>query len=148
MGELNYQRCRFSARLPDDVRFTRSHYWVREQSSGLWRVGLTPWAIRLLGDFVEQHFAVAPGAQVTLGQVIGWLEAFKALTDLYAVGTGTFEGGNPILAKELDAMAEDCYGNGWLYLIKGVLDPELLDAQGYAALLDQTIDEIRGGAAS
>lgn len=148
MGELNYLRCRFSAKFPDDLRFTRSHYWVRDQGSGLWRVGLTPWAVRLLGDFVEYHFHVAPGAEIELGQEIGSLEAFKALTDIYSVGTGTFQEANPLLAANLDVIAQDCYGNGWLYMLRGSMDPELLDAQGYAILLDQTIDEIRGGATS
>jgi glycine cleavage system H protein len=148
MGELNYQRCRFSAKFPDDLRFTRSHYWVREQSAGIWRVGLTPWAVRLLGDFVEYRFDVAPGTEVTLGQQIGSLEAFKALTDIYAVGTGTFQEANPVLAANLDVIAQDCYGNGWLYMLRGSMDPQLLDGRQYAILLDQTIDEIRGGATS
>jgi glycine cleavage system H protein len=148
MGELNYLRCRFAAKFPDDLRYTRSHYWVREKNPGLWQVGLTPWAVRLLGDFVEYRFNVAPGAEVKLGQEIGSLEAFKALTDIFSVGTGTFQEANPLLTVNLDIIAQDCYGNGWLYMLKGSLDPELLDAQRYAVLLDQTIDEIRGSAAS
>jgi glycine cleavage system H protein len=143
MGELNYQRCRFSTALPEELRYTPSHYWLREQSPGIWQVGLTPWAIRLLGDFVECQFDAAPGAQVKLGQSLGWLEGFKALTDIDSVGDGVFQGANPILVTNLDVIAQDAYGNGWLYVLRGTVDSGLLEARRYAVLLDQTIDELR-----
>lgn len=141
---IHYIRCRFHARIPRDRRYTASHYWAQETAPGLWRIGLTPWALRMLGELVEYHFDTPDSAEVALGQTLGFVEAFKAVADIYAVGTGTFAGVNPLLPTNLDAVAQDSYGTGWLYMIKGSIDPECLDAAAYVALLDQTIDQIRG----
>ena len=141
---LRYQRCRFVAQLPLDRLYTSDHYWLRQESPDTWRVGLTPWAVRMLGDFVEYRFDVAPGAAVKLGDPLGALEGFKALVEIRAVVAGTFVEGNPMLAVNLDAIAQDCYGAGWLYLIQGTPDRDMHDAPGYQRLLDQTIDALRG----
>jgi hypothetical protein len=37
----------------------------------------------------------------------------------------------------------DRYGAGWLYAVEGAPDPGALDAGGYAAVLDATIDKMR-----
>jgi glycine cleavage system H protein len=142
--ELRYQRCRFTARLPGDRVYTRDHYWMKEQSPGEWRVGLTPWAVRMLGDFVEYQFDVADGATVKLDQALGTLEAFKAVAEIRAVAAGTFIAANPVLAVNLDAISQDCYGDGWLYAIRCTPEPDMCDAAGYRQALDETIDELRG----
>ena len=61
---LAYDRCRFVTRLPTDRLYTRSHYWLREVEPGLWRVGLTAYGTRLLGEIVEHGFTVQPGTAV------------------------------------------------------------------------------------
>ncbi len=139
-----YQRARFSTRLPADCRYTAAHFWLREIAPGLWRVGLTRFATRLLGEIVEYDFEVAPNTPVRLGQILGWLEAFKAITDLYAVAAGAFLGGNPALANNPEAITTDPYATGWLYEIQGTPDPAALDVQHYIAHLDQTIDQLQG----
>ena len=79
---LSYNRCRFATRPPTDGIYTRSHYWLREVEPGLWRVGLTAYGTRLLGEIVEYEFKVRPGTAVEAGQTIGWVEGFKTLSDL------------------------------------------------------------------
>src|SRR4051794_5073646 len=83
--QIYYKRSRFSSRLPADRLYSPSHFWMLETEPGLWRVGFTKFATRMLGDFVEHGFAVKPDDPVSLGQAIGWVEGFKALTDLYCV---------------------------------------------------------------
>ena len=95
--QIRYKRSRFSTRLPVDRRYTASHFWAVEQQAGLWRVGMTKFATRMLGDLVEFEFDAKPGQQVSVGQTIGWIEAFKALTDLYCVVDGVFRGVNPLI---------------------------------------------------
>ena len=97
--QIRYKRSRFSTRLPVDRRYTASHFWTVEQQSGLWRVGMTKFATRMLGDLVEFEFDASPGQQVSVGQTIGWIEAFKALTDLYCVVDGVFESVNPLIEQ-------------------------------------------------
>ena len=50
---LEYKRGRFGTRLPAERRYTRSHYWLKQTEAGLWRVGFTKFAARMLGDVVE-----------------------------------------------------------------------------------------------
>jgi glycine cleavage system H protein len=142
--DLYYKRARFSTRLPADRLYTASHFWLIEVEPGRWRVGLTKFASRMLGDIVDLGFEVSEGTVVDLGQAIGWLEGFKARTDLYSVVAGSFGGGNPALAENIDLIDTDRYGNGWLYLIEGTSDPDARDVHGYAQVLDATIDRMRG----
>jgi glycine cleavage system H protein len=141
--DLYYKRSRFSTRLPWDRLYTASHFWVQEVSPGVWRVGLTKFAARMLGDVVDLEFETPEGAAVEVGQTIGSLEGFKARTELYSVMRGRFGGANPALAVSLDALDTDRYGAGWLYAVEGAPDPEARDAGAYAAVLDATIDRMR-----
>lgn len=140
-----YKRSRFSSRLPLRYRYTSSHYWLHEDEPGLWRVGFTKFATRMLGDMVEFEFKVAPGDRIEIGQVIGWTEGFKALSDVYSVAAGEFLGANPALSGEITLLDHDPYGEGWLYQLRGAPDPANLDVHGYVAVLDATIDTILRG---
>ena len=57
--DIHYKRSRFSTRLPWDRLYTASHFWVLEAEPGRWRVGLTKFAARMLGDVVDLEFEVA-----------------------------------------------------------------------------------------
>ena len=124
--------------------YTPSHFWVQELEHGVWRIGLTKFAARMLGDVVDLGYDVALGATVQLGDAVGWFEGFKARSDLYTVASGRFLGGNPLLEHDIDIIDRDRYGTGWLYAVEGTVDPEARDAAGYARLLDETIDRMRG----
>jgi glycine cleavage system H protein len=141
---ISYKRSRFSTRLPPDRRYTPSHFWLLEERPGLWKVGFTKFATRMLGDLVEYGFEVKPGTPVSLGETIGWVEGFKATTDLFSVATGSFGKTNSDLETDPTLLDGDPYGKGWLYTIEGELDPSAVDAQGYVALLDLAIDRIQG----
>jgi glycine cleavage system H protein len=141
--DLYYKRSRFSTRLPWDRLYTASHFWVRETEPGLWQVGLTKFAARMLGEVVDLAFDVGDEDEVEVGQTIGSLEGFKARTELFAVVNGRFAGGNPALAQSLESLDTDRYGAGWLYLVRGTPDPDARDAGAYALVLDATIDRMR-----
>jgi glycine cleavage system H protein len=138
-----YKRSRFSSRLPMDRVYTPSHFWALQAEPGLWRVGFTKFATRMLGDLVEHGFTVKLGEPVAVGQTIGWIEGFKALTDLYCVADGEFAGANPALEQDVTLTDADPYGRGWLYAVRGTVDPSATDVHGYAAMLDLTIDKMK-----
>jgi len=146
MGDayLAYKRARFATRLPRDRVFTPAHYWLLPQGNGVQKVGFTKFATRMLGESVEFEFEVAPGAQVDRGQAIGWFEGFKAVTELYSPAAGRFVGPNPDLEEMMANLHRAPYDRGWLYLLEGDLPDDALDADGYAAFLDQTIDRMTG----
>jgi glycine cleavage system H protein len=143
MEELYYRRLLFKTRLPGDRLYTPSHFWMQEQEPGLWRVGVTKFASRMLGDVVEIGFEVAEGVRVELGDSIGWFEGFKARSDLYSVAAGTFAGSNPLLVNRIAVIDDDRYRRGWLYEVRGTPEPHAMDLHAYAALLDDTIDRMR-----
>ncbi len=141
---IRYSRSRFSTRLPDDRLYTAGHYWLRKEEGDLWRVGFTKFAVRMLGEAVEAGFEVEAGAAVETGQAVGWIEGFKAVTDLYAPMAGRFEGPNPALETEIKLVQTDTYGRGWLYALRGTPDPACVAVHGYVAVLDATIDKMLG----
>jgi glycine cleavage system H protein len=138
-----YKRSRFQSRLPRGRLYTASHFWLAEQEPGVWRVGFTRFATRMLGDLVEHGFEVKVGDPIKVGQTIGWVEGFKALTDLYSVADGIFAGGNPDLDKDTTLIDKDPYHKGWLYLVRGTPDANSTDVDGYIRMLDAAIDKMQ-----
>jgi glycine cleavage system H protein len=138
-----YQRANFATQLPTDYAYSPAHGWAARQAEGQWRVGLTRFATRMLGEIVDHGFQAKVGAPVQVGEIIGWIEGFKAISDLYCLVEGRFLGGNPALQQKPELVNQDPYGAGWLYQVEGVLDARCVDVAGYAAILDATIDRLR-----
>lgn len=143
IDELYYRRLLFRTRLLGDRLYTPSHFWVQQQANGFWRVGLTKFASRMLGDVVEIGFARKAGEAVEIGEAIGWFEGFKAMSDLYSVAGGVFSGSNPLFADNIAVIDDDRYRRGWLYEVNGTVDSAVMNMHAYAALLDETIDRMR-----
>lgn len=106
----------------------------------MWRVGLTRFATRMLGEIVEVGLTVPPGDRIALGQVIGFLEGFKAMSDVYSTIEGTLLGASSDLERDITLLENDPYGRGWLFRASGTIEPRSVDVEGYAAILDATID--------
>lgn len=141
---IPYRRSRFSTQLPTDRIYTPSHFWLRQLGDNHYQVGYTRFAVRMLGDLVEYGFEVKPHEKLELGQIVGWIEAFKATTDIYCVGEGSFGEANPQLETKPDTFDKDPYGAGWLYTFHGTPDPAAVDAEAYTKMLDKAIDKIQG----
>lgn len=137
-----YRRSRFTTRLPRNRRYSPAHYWLLEEAPGIWRVGFTQFATRMLGDFVEVEFRAAPGSAIAVGDDIGTVEGLKAVTTVFAAGTGTFLDEGAPLRADITLAESDPYGAGWLYRLQGTPAPDALDVHGYVALLDGTIDRM------
>lgn len=139
---LFYKRSTFVTHLPLDYLYSPSHAWIGRQPDGVLRVGLTKFAVRMLGEMVDHGFEVQPEAVVQPGNILGWIEGFKAVSDLFCIAKGTFLGGNPELKKRIQVVNERPYDAGWIYAIQGEPDTRCLDVQAYRTLLDRTIDRI------
>ena len=105
-------------------------------------MGYTKFATRMLGEMVNHQWEKVLGAPIRSGEIIGFIEGFKAISDVYSIANGTFAGGNPELSKQIEMVSEDPYGMGWLYLVNGAPDEKCGDISSYRALLDSTIDRI------
>lgn len=137
-----YKRSNFVTHLPIDRLYSPSHFWLSREAGGKWRVGLTKFATRMLGEIVDHQWEKPVGACVQSGEIIGSIEGFKAISDVYCVADGSFLGGNAGLHQRIELVGEDPYGEGWLYAVEGIPDAKCTDVEAYRRLLDTTIDRI------
>lgn len=137
-----YKRSNFVTHLPVECLYSPSHFWLAQESSGRWQIGFTKFATRMLGEIVDHQFEKAPGAPVASGEIIGSVEGFKAISDIYCAADGHFAGANPALRENIELVGKEPYGRGWLYLVEGTPDTKCIDLASYRALLDRTIDHI------
>ncbi len=137
-----YKRSTFVTHLPVACLYSPSHFWLARIEGDRWRVGFTKFATRMLGEIVEVQWDKAAGDAVASGAIIGSIEGFKAISDIYCVADGSFAGGNPGLVANIEKVGEDPYGAGWLYEFEGTPDAKCVTLEKYRELLDATIDHI------
>ena len=142
MRTVLYKRATFVTHLPVEHLYTPSHNWLARAGEGQFRVGYTKFALRMLGELVDVRLEAQTGANIEPGQIIGSIEGFKAISDIYCVGRGKFEAANPTLANDLEPLNDSPYIDGWLYQFGGEPDARAMDLDGYRNLLDATIDRI------
>jgi glycine cleavage system H protein len=139
---LFYKRSNFVTHLPVECRYSPSHFWLAQVDEKRWRVGFTKFATRMLGEIVDVQLEKSPGAAIESGEIIGSIEGFKAISDIYCVADGTFAAANSALKEKIDVVGADPYGAGWLYEFEGTPDANCTDVEAYRALLDATIDRM------
>jgi glycine cleavage system H protein len=137
-----YKRSSFVTHLPVDCLYSPSHFWIAKMGGTRLRIGFTKFATRMLGEIVEVRFEKAPGSPVASGEIVGSIEGFKAISDIYSCARGTFAGGNAALATSVELVGKEPYTAGWLYEIDGEPDDKCVRLEQYRALLDTTIDKI------
>ena len=123
--------------LPQELKYSKSHEWVRDEGDGTFTVGITDHAQGLLGDMV---FVELPEQDRELGveEECAVVESVKAASDVYSPVAGTVAEVNGAVEDSPELVNQDPYGDGWLFKLKDVsgLD-ELLDADGYAATIEE-----------
>ena len=141
---VRFKHARFSARFPEGFRYSRSHYWMApvEGEENLWRVGFTKFATRMLGELVDCEWKTAEDAEVHPGDKIGWVEGFKAASDVYCVMDGHFAGGNAALKADACIVRSDPYEQGWLYAVRGQPEADSMDVHGYIEFLGAKIQRM------
>lgn len=102
--------------VPGDLRYTRTHEWIRLEPNGDITMGITDHAQELMGDIVMTEIP-AKGMQVRRGDPLGALEAVKTAEDYYAPADGTVVDANSALESEPGLVNSACYGQGWLVRI-------------------------------
>lgn len=143
--DLAYKNAQFRARLPAGRLYTASHYWLEPtETPATWRIGMTRFATRMLGEMVEMDFEIKENEGIQTGQIVGWMEGFKATTDLYSVIDGMFCGANPEVEADPGYVHGDSHGRGWLYLAEGQPEAGAMNVKGYAQVLDAAIEKILG----
>ncbi|MFN7087755.1 MAG: glycine cleavage system protein GcvH [Burkholderiales bacterium] len=122
---------------PDNLKYTKSHEWVKQEADGTVTVGITFHAQDMLGDvvFVENP---APGRKVRQGEACGVIESVKAAADIYAPLGGEIVAANGELVDAPEKINQDPYA-AWLFRLKPDNPAELaglLDAAAYQDIAD------------
>ncbi|MBL9188897.1 MAG: glycine cleavage system protein GcvH [Opitutaceae bacterium] len=122
--------------IPADLRYAKSHEWVRAESDGTLTVGITDYAQNSLGDIT---YVQSPkvGATLKAGETFGVVESVKAASDLYLPVAGTIVAVNPALDASPETVNRAPYGDGWMLRMKpadAAAAQALLDAPAYAKL--------------
>jgi glycine cleavage system H protein len=126
--------------LPEDLKYTAEHEWVRAAGGHTVRVGITDYAQDALGDIVYVSLP-GVGTTVTAGQPMGEVESTKSVSDVFAPVVGTVLASNDALQSQPELLNSDPYGEGWIVEIEvadlGVVN-SLLDADAYRHLVDES----------
>ena len=120
---------------PADLKYTKSHEWVRTLADGNVEVGITDHAQSALGDLV---FVDVPEAGKTLkpGDTFAVVESVKAASDVYAPIAGTVVEGNAALGGQPELINSEPYKGGWIMRLKPSGAPQgLLSSAEYQAHL-------------
>lgn len=111
--------------IPGDLKFLKSHEWVRIENDGKATIGISDHAQGLLGDLVYVELP-AVGDDVQAGTGVAVVESVKAASDVYAPVSGTITAVNEALADKPETINEDAYGEGWLFVVE-LSEPEQLN---------------------
>ena len=122
--------------VPGDLRYAKSHEWLKLGADGTASVGITDYAQGSLGDITYVQLPKV-GASLRAGAAFGVVESVKAASDIYAPAGGTVVAVNSALDGAPEALNSDPYGAGWIVKLR-LADPAqaaaLMDAAAYAKL--------------
>src|SRR5262245_59345835 len=105
------------SKVPADLKYTKTHEWLRTLPDGSIEVGITDHAQHALGDLVFVEVPEA-GRRLEAGESCAVVESVKAASDVYSPLAGEVIAGNPRLASEPEVINTDPYGGGWLMRVR------------------------------
>jgi glycine cleavage system H protein len=120
-----------------EMRFAKTHEWIRIDSDGVATVGISAYAVEALTDLVFMQLPEV-GRRVKAGEAMGEIESVKAVSDMYSPVTGEIVEVNAALPNRLESLGSDPYGDGWIVRIRPENPAELdalLDRVAYEALV-------------
>jgi glycine cleavage system H protein len=127
--------------VPDDLRYTADHEWLRIEGDEA-VIGITEYAANELGDVVFVELPAA-GTSLDAAQSFGVIESVKTASDLFAPAAGEVIAINSALADKPELVNDDPYGDGWMVRLR-LSDPaaasesgdRLMDAEAYRQLVE------------
>lgn len=121
--------------IPDTLRYTVNHEWVRAEADGTLTVGITAFAQDNLGELVFVELP-AVGREVAATEACAVVESVKAASDVYAPVAGEVIAKHDELTAAPNQINKDPYG-AWLFKLRpkpGAEMSDLLDATAYAKI--------------
>jgi len=127
------------SKVPAELKYTKSHEWVRVEDDGSLTVGISDHAQAALGDLV---YVEAPevGESYGPGDACAVVESVKAASDIYCPVAGEIIEAHESLADEPEHVNEEPYGEGWIFRLRPESPDDveqLMDAAAYQKILDE-----------
>lgn len=123
--------------IPNDLRYTKSHEWVRTLPDAAVEFGITDHAQSALGDLVFVEVPEA-GRVFKAGDAAAVVESVKAASDVYSPVSGKVIAANGALATQPELVNQDPYRAGWLFRVQTTAPPDeasFMTAAQYAQFL-------------
>jgi len=125
------------SKIPGDLKYVKSHEWVKKLPDGNVLIGITDHAQSALGDLVFVDVPKA-GRKLAANEACAVVESVKAASDVYSPIAGEVLEANATLANTPETLNQDPYGAGWMWKLKPASAADvdaLLDAAAYEAFL-------------
>lgn len=125
------------SKIPAELKYVKSHEWVKKMPDGTVVIGITDHAQAALGDLVFVEVPKA-GRKLAANEACAVVESVKAASDVYAPIAGEVLEANAALTNSPEIVNQDAYDAGWMWKLKPANTADvdaLLDAAGYEAFL-------------
>ena len=125
--------------IPEDLRYTENHEWVRLDADGAVSVGVSDYAQDALGDVVYVDLPDV-GRVVEAGETIAEVESTKSVNDVSTPVSGVVATVNEPLMDTPELVNSDPFGAGWFLTItpaEGESIDALMDAVAYTAFTEE-----------
>lgn len=124
--------------VPEDLRYTDEHEWIRRMDGSVIRIGITDYAQDQLGDVVYVELP-SESSEASQGDLLVEIESTKSVGEIYAPFDGTVSAVNQAVADSPELVNTSPYTQGWLVELDvgdGYDEEGLLDASGYRELTE------------
>jgi len=121
-----------SENVPSDLKFAKSHEWVRLEGDTA-TIGITDHAQHELTDVVFVELPAA-GRKVAAGEACAVVESVKTASDIYSPLSGEVVAVNSQLSQHPELVNNEPYKGGWFFKLKLTQPSEadrLLNAESY-----------------
>jgi len=126
-----------------DYKYTKDHFWVKEQKDGSVKVGISDYAQDKAGEFMAIGIEKLD-EQITQDDEIGHLESTKCITSVYAPVSGIITEVNPAVSSRPQLANRDPLDKGWIVKMKPI-DTQQLDSllteDSYLAFLEEELSK-------
>ena len=118
--------------IPGDLKYAKSHEWVREKEKGLYEIGISDYAQKELGDIVYVNLP-KPGDNLESGKSFADVESVKAVSDIFSPVNGKVKEINENILSAPESINKGPY-EAWLIRAEGTINEgQLLSADEYLA---------------
>ncbi|MEO2032848.1 MAG: glycine cleavage system protein GcvH [Planctomycetaceae bacterium] len=125
--------------VPENLRYSESHEWVRDDGGDVVTIGITDFAQEKMTELVYVELPEI-GRAVEAGEELAVVESVKSASDIYAPISGVVTEVNVALEDDPTSVNSAPYTDGWLIRVR-LSDPAALDSMMAAADYEKLISE-------